>query len=287
MPSVSVNWSGTCSSVVDQDEMLGLLRQLAELCRTLLEIPTLRHPFLEMMTARRTEHLAPRAPVEWIDSHLAGKIFVNAGIFADQQKLGEECERLHLPAIDFSRADAHQSAFVLDLTEHSSRLVCLSRARIRGINFQIYDPRQLYPGEDRLSFLFLDCPDTHFVSGVICEAFHPAQCPGLIDFAALPRMDWYIRQPEIHLRYYLEEWIDRLLAWVKYYFVRDLDWWHWEHMTNSEQTARYFNTWHDLNQAKGLAKARAESFEEIPSIFMSEALTWRAQMAADAEAASN
>jgi hypothetical protein len=40
--------------------------------------------------------------------------------------------------------------------------------------------------------------------------------------------------PNIHLRYYLEDWSDVLLSWVKYFFVSDLYYFRHEPLANFE-----------------------------------------------------
>ncbi len=48
--------------------------------------------------------------------------------------------------------------------------------------------------------------------------------------------DWYVCTPNIHLRYYLEEWSDILLIWVKYFLVSDLHYSRYQALANFEAT---------------------------------------------------
>ena len=93
------------------------------------------------------------------------------------------------PVLDQDGADARESPFTLNLVAASSRLIAIDAAHIAGINFRMYDPRELYPGEDRVSFTFLTAPNAPFLDGRICGVFHHTDTPGLIDFEALPPAD--------------------------------------------------------------------------------------------------
>src|SRR5262249_9516877 len=148
------------------------------------------------------EGLKPRPSIEVVDREITGKVVINANIFASAREFEDGIKQLKLPVIDLDGPDARESAYVLNFARASSRPICLNRTHLRGINFQVYDPRRLYPAEDCISFLFLQNTQAPFLDGRICDAFHSTQCPGPIDFAALPAADWYIRSPEIHLAGY-------------------------------------------------------------------------------------
>ena len=38
----------------------------------------------------------------------------------------------------------------------------------------------------------------------------------------------FLDSPNIHLRYYYEEWMDHFLGWVKHFFIPDLAYWRYE-----------------------------------------------------------
>ena len=288
MSSVSVSWTGACTSATEQDELLSYVGRLAEVNDILLngKLPPRRHPFLELITAKRAEGLKPRPNVEVVEQQIAGKIVVNANVFADAREFEDGVLPLNLPILDHAGPDARESTFVLNLAASSSQLICLDLADIRGINFRVYDPRQLYPGEDRISFLFPHCAYAPFLDGRICEAFHPAECPGLIEFGGLPAADWYIRRPEIHLAGYLEEWLDVFLAWMKYFYIPDLGWWHHGPMVGSQIYRREFEVLHARQQSVGPAAAKAESFEGLTDAFFLEAGKCYAEVMAFADSAA-
>jgi hypothetical protein len=54
--------------------------------------------------------------------------------------------------------------------------------------------------------------------------------------------DWLISTPTIHLRYFLEEWIDLLLNWVKYFFVEDMYFCIRQEMPNYEKCRALFES---------------------------------------------
>ena len=278
MASVSLRWTGTCASATDRDELLSYIKRLAEINDALLttKLPESRHPFLEMMTAKRAEGLKPRKNIEVLDQDINGKIVINAKLFADQREFEEKAAQLRIPIVAHVGADARDSAFVLNLSTSQSRLLRFDSAHITGVNFRIYDPRQLYPGEDRVSFVFLCCPDAPFLDGCICEAFHHIDYPGLIDFSALPAADWYVRFPEIHLRYYLEEWFDLFLSWVKFFFIPNLHWWRWD---DTPGYANFHRQFEELQRNVGTATAKTESFDKLVEAFLLDATKTYAETA--------
>jgi hypothetical protein len=276
--SVSLRWTGTCALATDRDELLSYIKRLAEMNDALLttKLPESRDPFLEMMTAKRAEGLKPRNNIEVLDQDIKGKIVINAKLFADQREFEEKVAQLRVPVVDHVGADARESAFVINLSTPQSRFVRFDSAHITGVNFRIYDPCQLYPGEDRVSFVFLYCPDAPFLDGCICEAFHHIESPGMIDFAALGAADWYLRSPEIHLRYYLEEWFDLLLSWVKFFFVPNLHWWRWG---DSPGYANFHRQFEELQRIVGTAAAKTESFDKLVEAFLLAAANTYAETA--------
>lgn len=278
MASVSLRWTGNCAWATDRDELLSYIKRLAEMNDALLttKLPD-RHPFLEMMTAQRAEGQKPRDNIEVLDQDIKGKIVINAKLVTDQREFEEKVAQLRVPVVDHVGADERDSAFVLNFSTPKSRLLCVDSAHITGVNFRIYDPRQLYPGKDRVSFVFLRCPDAPFLDGCICEAFHHADYPGLIDFAALPKADWYLRCPEIHLRYYLEEWFDQFLSWTKFFFMPNLHWWRWDDTPGFENCRQEFE---QLQQKVGLAAAKEQSFDRLVEAFLLDAVKTYGEVAA-------
>ncbi len=269
MASVSVNWSGQCLPGTERNELLSYIRRLAEVNETLLtaELPDNRPAFLTMMSGGRLQGVDPRANVETQAQDIAGRILVNAAVAGDHDDLQGKVDQLKIPVLRHVGKDAHELPSVLNFCQPHHVLLAIEQAHIAGINFHLYDPRQLYPGEDRASFVFLHCPTIPFLDGCICEAVHK-DTPGLIDFGGLPPADWYLRCPEVHLRYYLEDWFDQFLSWAKFFFMPELRWWRWEENSG-------FEVWRqklaELQQQSGSPKARENSFGDLIKAFLSEA----------------
>ena len=90
-------------------------------------------------------------------------------------------------------------------------MVVLDAVRLRGLSFKLFDPRGLYPNDDRMSFVFVECPEHHFLDGRLVEV---AERDGKV----------YLSTPSIHLRSYLEDWTDCLFAWIRFFLMGDF-WW--------------------------------------------------------------
>jgi len=46
-------------------------------------------------------------------------------------------------------------------------VLLLHELGVRGIDFRVFDPRVLYPSEDRFSFVFLESKEAPFLDGLI------------------------------------------------------------------------------------------------------------------------
>ena len=56
-------------------------------------------------------------------------------------------------------------------------LIAIDQGRLAGLDFKLFDPRGLYPGEDRMSFVFLECPELPFLDGRLVEIASIEDCP--------------------------------------------------------------------------------------------------------------
>jgi hypothetical protein len=280
MGSVYLSWSGRCAAAADRDDLLSHIKRLAEFHRTLLtgDLPDNRPAFLKTMTTQKAQGLKPRAEIEAVEREIAGRIVLNANLLANQAQFAREAAQLRLPLLGHVGREVRDLPMLLNISPPDrSLLLRLDAAHIGGVNFRIYDPRRLYPGEDRMSFVFLRCPGAPFLDGSICEAFHRTDCPGPIDFACLPLADWYLRCPKIHLRYYLEEWFDQFLSWVKFFYMPNLEWWRYDDCPGFEDFRRNFA---ELQQQSGLVAAKEESFDRLIKAFFREAANWYGEVGA-------
>jgi hypothetical protein len=154
--------------------------------------------------------------------------------------------------------------FVLNLSASKSNFLARHEgASIYGISFQVYGV--IYPHEDRISFIFLNHPENHFIDGHVIDIYHRTKFPGPVNFDTI-NTDWYACRPEVHLRYHLEEWFDHFLSWVKYFFIPDLHYWRYEPLAGY---ARFKQQFEELERAIGRELAQRESFDEILESFAS------------------
>ena len=148
-------------------------------------------------------------------------------------------------------------------------------ARLSGIDFRLYDPNQLHPDADRLSFVFLETEAAPFLDGRLVQVDrgkdHEAE---IIREAA-----FYLRGPKVHLHAYLDDWIDLLFSWVKYFFVGDLWWRRFEDMQGYEDYREVFS---DVQNTMGTERAEQATFDAILATFTQHAEHWTGKVAASA-----
>lgn len=100
-------------------------------------------------------------------------------------------------------------------------LLRLPNANLHGLQWRVYDPRDLYGGEDLAGFVSLVLPEAPLLDGLLFEVQTDLHYT-LFDDPSLGPAEWRLAQPGIHLRYYLESWFDRFLAWVRFFHVPSL-----------------------------------------------------------------
>jgi hypothetical protein len=150
---------------------------------------------------------------------------------------------------------------------------------LRGLDFKLFDPRGLYPGDDRMSFVFLECPDYPFLDGRLVEiaAAHEGGWGGAGKNGA---KSVQLAYPTIHLRYYLEDWTDCLFSWIKFFFLGDL-WWHrWEDMQGYED---YRGVFEQVQAERGREAAEEATFDAVLGTFGQHAEHWIGQVEGWAE----
>jgi hypothetical protein len=277
MGSVYVTWKGTCRERAAQEELVGFLRELAERSAARLRGPAPARPaFLEVMTAQRSEDLPALEPIRLFDQEITGRIVLDPYLVGDGQRLYEEVQQNKVPMVAVEAGGTEKrEPFCLNLSPSGGqRCLGLPRLRVYGLDFRLFDPRQLYPNADRMSFVFLDSPELPALTGCLAQVEDHDQCRPY-QSEVIRAADWFVSAPSIHLRYYLEEWSDYLLSWVKYFFVANLYYQRYDELSQHEAIRGAFA---ELCRAKGVACAKRAAFAVIMDNFEREADDWIGQL---------
>ncbi len=266
MPSVFVLWKGNCRDAEGRYRLLSYLHLLAKLNDDYLRDRQPERPaFLRIVNEERRAGKLPRPNIEIIDQEVEGDILVSSSVSAH-------------PGTLITRAREAGLAVMEDEDERRA-FIALDRARLRGINFKLFDPRGLYPNADRMSFVFLECPEYHFLDGRIVDIEVGEGEAGVME--ALAAKPVRLVMPAVHLRYYLEDWTDCLFSWMRFFFIGDLCWERWEELQGYEDYRGLFG---DLQTERGTEAAEAASFEAILSTFSEHAEHWIGEVEGMAEA---
>lgn len=258
MGSVYVTWKGTCRDKTLQNELVGFLRDLANRSAARLKGPAVARPaFLEMMTAQRDLDKPQVEPVRVFDHEITGRIIIDPCLAQDGHALHDDVQRTNTEMIAVKTGGMEKSeVFCLNLGSGGGQW-CLSLPQLHlyGIDFQLFDPRRLYPNADRMSFIFLQNPELPSLDGCLAQIESHEQCQRY-QSDVLRGADWYVSAPNIHLRYYLEEWSDLLLSWIKYFFIPDL----------------YYRRYDELSQYEALRTVIEDNYREHGEDFAKQAL---------------
>jgi hypothetical protein len=208
-----------------------------------------------------------RANVECISQTITGQIVISSGVAPDRDDFIAAAEAAGLPAMDHPEMNRASIALLQD-------------ARLSGIDFKLFDPRELHPGADRLSFVFLETGTAPFLDGRLVQVDRGEACRRH-DAELIRGASFYLGAPSIELHSYLEDWSDLLLSWVKHFFIEDLSWRRWEEMQGYDD---YRDVFLDVETALGKTRAEQATFDAILATFAQHAEHWSQEVAAGAEA---
>jgi hypothetical protein len=257
MPSVAVVWKGNCREPRTRSRLLAHLYRLAQRSDEYLRLRPPERPRVLNMMNDRSQAVRARSNIESIDEEVSGTILVSSWIGPDPAKLA-------------ARARESGADIIEDPEAKSGSLIAIEKARLHGIDFKLFDPRGLYPGADRMSFVFLECPEHPVLDGRLVEIVTSEDCAAS-GSAALSGADLYLCAPSVHLRYYLEDWTDCLFSWIKFFFVGDF-WWHrWAELQGYTDYRQVFE---DLQADRGGENAERAAFDAVLATFSQHAEHW-------------
>jgi hypothetical protein len=150
-------------------------------------------------------------------------------------------------------------------------LVRVSHLHLGGTAFRLADPRNLYPGEDHVSFVFATLhegpgasPIRPGADGVLVLAEDAEQCK-LYRNPIIQTADLYLQTPSIHLRYFAEGWMDQLLAFLRHFHMPELSYWRYRDLPGSDRFA-------DIDPADVAGRNRA--WTEVRAALIEEVAKW-------------
>ncbi|MGD9069106.1 MAG: hypothetical protein PVJ46_07530 [Methyloceanibacter sp.] len=239
MSSVNVVWRGNCRGLEARARLLEYLQQLAHLSESYLRPGERPH-----LTVVRERQDPPRANIEMVDEIRQGGVGVSTDITAHPEML---------------LARAREAGLPVRAAGEGKSLVLLDEVRLRGIDFQLFDPRGLYPENDRMSFVFIESPEHHFIDGRLVRVSGT-------DRATL------LSCPSLQLKSYLEDWTDCLFSWIRFFLMGDLWWRRYEEL---QGYCDYRGVFEAIQTTHGSAEAEIATFDAVISTFMQHAEHWR------------
>lgn len=286
MPSVIATWSGTYHHEELQKELTSYLQVLAQRneFRTLNSRPY-QAALKEIRQQEGVEDQFIIPDIRVYDNELSGEILIDSNTVKQMKREAflHEASRAGIAIEELIKdpPDAEIDQLLRDLFNQSDKdsdeeqctcgsVLLLNKLKIRGIDFRLFDPRDLYPHENRLSFVFLESKEAPFLNGRVVEVNDHNQCK-LYRYKLIRDADWYVCSPSLHLRYYLEQWFDKLFAWIKFFYMPDLRYWRWDDLSGYE---KYRIILDDLRAKVEESEAKRVFFEEILRDFEEEVDKW-------------
>ncbi len=274
MGSIYVSWTGSCPEREHQDPFLGFLSLLAD--RSIARLnqkPSAQLPIQEWMTEQRALDKSPVPSIRRWNEKITGNIVLNPNLTLDGKALLDDVQKnqVQMIAIEPSGTDKME-AFCLNLDPGPGQMcLSLSELTLYGMDFELFDPRRLYPNANRISFVFLESRELPSLTGCLAQIEHQSQCR---DYGSnvIQSADWYVSAPEIHLRYYLETWLDSMLAWVKCFYISDLRYERYEELSGF---AEFESILYSISQNEpDTDLVKNALFDSILEAFESEVAQW-------------
>ena len=261
MSAVVVGWTGRCPDPKDRARLIAHLERLAEVSDSYLRN---RLPERVIASSResdlRKKRQQARANIEFVNGPIAGQVVISSGVVPDHDTFLAAARDAGLPTVDHPELDR-------------GSITWLQGARLSGIDFRLYDPSQLHSGADRLSFVFLETKAAPFLDGRLVQVDRGKDH----DAEIIREAAFYLGGPKVRPHAYLEDWIDLLFSWVKYFFVGDLWWRRFEDMQGYEDYREVFS---DVQNTMGTERAEQATFDAILATFTQHAEHWTGKVAA-------
>jgi hypothetical protein len=255
MGSVIATWKGKCPSPDVQRDLISYLQLAAQQSDARWSAAPDRPAFLELLTKGREEGLPSVPNIRLFDQELSGRILIRTDLSPDAGALVAEATRHGVDHEIENPARPGYSALRVE------------SVRVRG-------PRGLYPGSDRMSFIFLQSDAAPFLDGYLATVDGRDWCAAS-DLDLIKSSDWYVQCPFVHLRYFLEQWFDMLFAWIKFFFIPDLSYWRYDDLPHYPELRDAFE---NTQSAMGSEQAKKVSFNGLLDAFQREADRWSEEM---------
>lgn len=237
MPCVDVFWKGHCRDPKIRYRLLGFLHRLAHSSDGYLRQG--ERPHLSLVG--EGHHTARRPNIEIIDKAVPGPVLISSAVAPDAERLVARAREAGLA--------------VTEPVGESPHLITLDEVRLRGLDFKLFDPHALHAGDDRMSFVFLECPEYHFLDGRLVDV---GEKDGKI----------YLGEASIRLETYLEDWTDCLFSWIRFFLVGDF--W-WQRRDELRGYTDYRGVFEELQTTRGSAEAENATFDAVLSTFSQHA----------------
>ena len=195
MPSVIVNWTGTCPVRSRQEELVGFLQEVARRSAAWQEkTPPEPAQAAEANDGEAPAFPSPRTPVRLLDQEITGRIMLGPSLVNDQDRAAEEMERTEFPRVEIPPSELDR---IYDREAKPSLYLCPTRLRVYGIDFELFDPPRLYD-ECRMSFVFLECPDLAVLNGCVgARSMIEMSAVSTLMNRCNPLTGWFARQESI------------------------------------------------------------------------------------------
>lgn len=244
MAGVIVRWSGQCPSHEVQ----------SDLCKFVDDLGRRSHSFFKELLVKWNQSLEPRQ-IKRRNNRIKGTILLSPSLLGEASP--DQCGVKFIE----TEEDVDYAG-----TTKSVKLALLDEMDLYGVEFYLYDPRHWE--ELRMSFVFL-LHESPCLNGLLVEVEDRNECQYYYN-ETIKQADWYLRPPEMQLRYYLENWFAYIMGWTKYFFIPGLNYWYYGDLTGYDSLKQKLDM--VLGDARNKPHLRKAVFEDIVERLQYEAV---------------
>ena len=196
-----VEWFGKCDNREVQENLLSNLKEIAELS----------HSYFKNVR-----------PVKYFNQTFKGRIIIEGELFdapVECSHLDKITQLVLKDNVDIILQEDFQIGEE-DPFKDQQELFIANEVNLYGLEFCLFDPRDL-DTDDRISIVFASIDSCPSFNGLLVKVRDRKECLEYTN-SIIKDADWYLVDLFIHLRYYCEHWMEKLLGYVKYFYIPNL-----------------------------------------------------------------
>ena len=113
-------------------------------------------------------------------------------------------------------------------------LFIAKKVNLYGLEFRLFDPRDYDTADNRIRFVFASIDSCPSINGLLVYVEDHKECCKY-ENSLIKDADLFLTGLHVHLRYYAEHWMDKLLGYIKYFYIPNLYYWRYDDLSGYDR----------------------------------------------------